>query len=86
MDEANALADTSPNYEQRFFDLRDQGALFTNQAYLGYGLGGACLVTGTVLWIIEALEKPVKKATILESPYAPTEALPAPAAPGGVQP
>jgi hypothetical protein len=88
MDEANSLADTTPNYEKRFFDLRDQGALFTNQAYLGYGLGGACLVTGTVLWILEALEKPARKTTTLESPYAPSEAVtsPVPAAPGGVQP
>jgi|GEM_PF-3048903 len=88
MREANDLAAGTTDYEKRFFDLRDRGALFTNQAYLAYGLGGACLITGSVLWILEALEKPVVAETPLESPYQPTEPAPlsVPGMPGGVQP
>jgi len=88
MGQANDLTPGSADYAKRFFDLRDQGAMFTNQAYLGYGLGGALVVTGTVLWILEALEKPVRKSESLQSPYQPAESPePLPSfVPGGVQP
>lgn len=89
MNEANDLATSTPDYTSRFFDLRDQGARFHNQAYLAYGLGGACLITGSVLWILEALDKTAAApAARLESPYQPSEPTPlsVPGMPGGVQP
>ena len=85
MGQANDLV-PGPGYETRFFDLRDQGARYTNLAYLGYGLGGAMVVTGSVLWILEALEKPARKPATLESPYRPGESPDLPPVPGGVQP
>lgn len=57
MSDANSLAKDTPNYAGRFFDMRDEGQFFTSQAYMLYGLGGACLITGSLLWILEAVNQ-----------------------------
>jgi PEGA domain-containing protein/tetratricopeptide repeat protein len=62
MQDANKLSpDPAATYSARFFDARDQGYLFQNQAYMLYGVGGVSLITGALLWIFEGGSTAEKK-------------------------